>query len=154
MIRRIKQSEMKLIRPKIKRLYREGISPVVIARQFGISRAGVYKTVVDEKGQRGHYKEYTPEIKRQLVALYQGGMSCSGAGMALKVSTSEAYRIVNEAGVMRSLSESRKLYFRRGGKAEGVITFVCKICGQINPLSNLTENRRYRPPIICCKECA
>jgi len=33
------------------------------------------------------------------------------------------------------------------------ITFKCKICGQIKPLSQLREVRRFFPIIVACADC-
>jgi len=33
------------------------------------------------------------------------------------------------------------------------ITFKCKICGRINPLSQLREIRRFFPVIVACADC-
>jgi len=34
------------------------------------------------------------------------------------------------------------------------LMFTCRVCSKGKPISELVEDRRYFPPIYCCKKCA
>jgi len=40
------------------------------------------------------------------------------------------------------------------GNVSKELMFTCRICGNEKPLSELVEDKRYFPPIYCCKKCA
>jgi len=42
---------------------------------------------------------------------------------------------------------------RREGKKTEEIMFKCKICGQVKPLSQLRELRRFFPVLMACAGC-
>jgi len=42
---------------------------------------------------------------------------------------------------------------QRDEKKTEEITFKCKICGQVKPLSQLRELRRFFPVLIACSDC-
>lgn len=39
------------------------------------------------------------------------------------------------------------------GMKRDELTFKCKICGQVKPLSQLREVRRFFPILIACSDC-
>jgi hypothetical protein len=40
------------------------------------------------------------------------------------------------------------------GNMSKELMFTCRVCGKKKPISELVEDRRYFPPIYCCKKCA
>lgn len=40
------------------------------------------------------------------------------------------------------------------GNMNKELMFTCRTCGKKKPISELVKDRRYFPPIYCCKKCA
>ncbi len=148
--RRKKQGAMRAIRPEVRHLYNHGMRPAIIAKRFGISVSTVYITTRGLPRQRGVYKDHSFINREQMVVLYQSGLSCREVGNKLGVPKGVVYRAVKRAEVVRVMSEGKRLSRHGSRKA---IKFVCKICGKVKALAELTENRDFRPSLIGCKEC-
>lgn len=153
----------KKLSAKIAKLYDSGAAPDDIAKRTGVSRTTVFNKASDAHiaRKRGEYREYTPAIFRKMVRLYQQQkLSCGEVAKKLtvlvgwKVTKSTVTRTVKDAGVTRSKSHARRLYNEKMGRIKGNITmFTCKICDKNKPLSDLVENRMFRPTIYGCKYC-
>ncbi len=141
---------MRAIRPDIIRLYNKGVRRAIIAKRFGISTATVHFTTKGLSRQRGVYKDHSFINREQMVVLYQSGLSCREVGNKLGVPKGVVYRAVKRAEVVRAISEGKRLSRHGSRKA---IKFVCRACGKVRPLAELTENRAFRPSLIGCKEC-
>ncbi|MCK4403301.1 MAG: hypothetical protein KAV98_06000 [Dehalococcoidia bacterium] len=51
-------------------------------------------------------------------------------------------------GILRNHSEATRIQKLRQPR------FLCRLCGKKKPIDELVMNRRYSPPIPCCKKCA
>ena len=147
----------KKLSAKIVELYAGGAATGDIAKRTGVSRASVFNKASDAHiaRKRGEYKKYTTATLEEMVRLYQEEkLSIGEVAKQLKVSKSAVTREVKDAKVTRLRTDARRLYREKmKGKANNVIMFTCKICGDVKPLSDLVENRRFRPTIYGCKDC-
>jgi len=50
-------------------------------------------------------------------------------------------------GILRNHSEAEKI---KRLKQPG---FPCRLCGKKKPIDELVKNKKYFPPIPCCKKC-
>ena len=55
---------------------------------------------------------------------------------------------LKELGILRNHKEAAKI---QKGKQ---LKFTCRSCGKRKLVNELVVDRRYSPPIPCCKECA
>lgn len=55
-------------------------------------------------------------------------------------------RKLKKLGILRNHSEAAKIQQQP--------RFTCRLCGKRKPISELVIDRRYSPPIPCCKKCA
>lgn len=100
---------------------------------------------------RGPYKKYTTGLRREILRLYQQQkMSCGEVAKKLSITISSVNRAIKDAEVARPRKEAQRAYYE---KMKHMIMFTCKLCGKIKPLSDLIENRSYRPPIFGCEDC-
>lgn len=53
---------------------------------------------------------------------------------------------LRKLGILRNHSEATKIQQQS--------RFTCRLCGKKKPIDELVMNRRYSPPIPCCKKCA
>ncbi len=64
------------------------------------------------------------------------------------IPSSTVRRKLKKLGILRNRSEAEKVKkLRQPG-------FLCRLCGKKKPIDELVMNRRYSPPIPCCKKCA
>jgi len=62
------------------------------------------------------------------------------------ISPSTVRRKLKKLGISRNHSEATKIQQQP--------RFTCRLCGKRKPISELVIDRRYSPPIPCCKKCA
>ena len=136
---------------EMEQLYAGGLRPEEIAERLGFSESGVYKAL--NRGtvmrRRKKYKKYTAEIRKEMVRLYKEQNSYSAVAGILGVSKTTVYGVVKDAEEGRSVAGSRGLRV----KQKAYFSFRCKICHNLKPLSDLVEDRAFRPPIYGCKDC-
>jgi len=51
-------------------------------------------------------------------------------------------------GILRNHSEAEKIKRLKQPR------FPCRLCGKKKPIDELVKNKKYFPPIPCCKKCA
>jgi len=57
---------------------------------------------------------------------------------------------LKELGISRNHSEATKIQKQKREQ----LGFLCRLCGKRKPIDEFVMNRRYSPPIPCCKKCA
>jgi len=71
-----------------------------------------------------------------------------------------SYQIARRTGIapstvrrkLKKLGISRN--HREATRIQQQARFTCRLCGKSKPISELVMDRRYFPPIPCCKKCA
>lgn len=85
----------------------------------------------------------------EIVHLYiNEKLSTYGIAERIGIAPSTVRRKLRKLGILRNRSEAQKIKrLRQPG-------FLCRLCGKRKPIDELVKNKRYFPPIPCCKQCA
>jgi len=147
--------------PEIKYLYLdEKLSSYEIAERLGISphtvRSRLRKMDVrvrarNEQSRKSLSKETLQEIEK--LYLFDE-LSSYEISARTGVPHSTITKKLRGFGLTRSRGEATKVKQGKQTKPSRKLSFICKLCHKRKPMEELVQDRRYSPPLLCCKRCA